>query len=262
MRPLLLLLAPLLATPAHALSCAVGTQSTFPADGATGVPTIVQPRLWILGSPDASPILLDEADAPVPFQSEIVSDEGAGERVLALRPDAPLEAGSTYRLMSPLAPDVPVATFTTGEGPDETPPAPPMVLDVDRDGGVSTWGRSRWNAIWVDEPDEPVIYEVDIAHRADFEVFRTVQATAWRDEDGRVVDVGSGVCGGLVELERGERHVRVRAVDLAGHVSADASPERASGCTAAAAPVGGMAFGAALLVVGLRRRRGFVPLPR
>ena len=245
---------------ALALSCANGPLHTFPADGQDEVPTNAVVRVTFLwDSPDATPIaLVDAAGEVVDADLVQVSEGEAGEDVWALEPTASLAPLATYELQVRFDEQDPwvMASFTTGDEADHVLPDAPIVLDVDRDRGRGIWGKWLYNEIQVVPADEPVMYEVDVASDAEFSDVRTVQVSGWPDQDWVAVSVGSGLCGGSLELDGADRHVRIRAIDLAGNMSVEDVDEKVGGCSSTATPVGGgVAILLGLFGLGLGRRR-------
>jgi len=259
---LLLAAAPIVQpSPALALSCAWGPIASLPPDGATGVPTNAVLRVIYLSSgPDETPVtLLGPGGQSVDVTLELASGEGGGERTYALTPFTPLEPSTTYRIAVGEHPEAPdpwiLATFTTGAGPATQAPEPPVIIDTDRDAGSGEWGPWRYHSLVVEPAGAPVFYEVDVASTADFSSFRTVQVAPRSDGEHDVVAVGVGLCGGSLPLERRDRWLRARTVDMAGQISETSAAARAGGCSAVAGPASGL--GALLLAgaLGLRRRR-------
>lgn len=254
------------ASPAWALSCAWGPSDTVPEDGAVDVPlnTNIYVGVWGGASPDDFAVnVFDQATGqPVPASVTEVEADNASQPVWQITPLEPLQPETRYDVYFHMHDDLdnvePQATFTTGAHLDETDPAAPVLLSAERNGGFGQWGRWRFNEV-VLEHDEPGIFLVDVSADRAFGDFRTIATLGRVNEAGEVeFSVGSGICGGNTELSRNERHVRVRAMDLAGNLSeldADAAGVRAGGCSSTGAPAVGVGALLALMMLGLRRRK-------
>jgi uncharacterized protein (TIGR03382 family) len=107
----------------------------------------------------------------------------------------------------------------------------------------------------VQTPDEDVMYLVDVAGDAGFTDARTAHVLGWQSNAGTTdVSVGTGPCGGPLEIDGSDRFVRVRAVDAAGNISVISAGERAGGCSSLPSPLAPSAL-LVLLLAGLARRR-------
>jgi hypothetical protein len=258
MRVLVLLAALALPLPASALSCAWGPTEFFPVDGATHVPTNVVVRVVVFGEPtgeEAALFLVDAAGAEVPWTRAVVSEGEAGSSVWSFTPDEPLVASERYQIVRSTV-DSPSAfvTFTTGAGPDTTPPDAPMIEEIRRDTGLNEWGSWHHHDIRLAQPGEPIFARVEVSDNPDFSGSRVVEAAVFHDGDSFRTVVGNGLCGGELDLSRSDKFVRVSAIDRAGNVSATADEDRARGCSTLATPTG-WAPTLLLALLALRRRR-------
>lgn len=245
--------------PARALDCAWGPIHTSPENQSEQVPTNAVIRVvYLYATIDDVPLsLYDPHDEPVPSDIDLVSDGGAGERVYTLTPAEPLDAATTYRLFADPDPDLqrPLSSFTTGDGPWTVAPSTPRVIDTSRDFGRNMWGSSRFHRLTVEAPEEPMFYEVDVASDPDFADERTVQVPGLRAEEGLSIRIGTGLCGGNLPIERQDRWLRARAIDLAGNISGSSDVARVGGCSSIPAPLSALGALAVLGLLGLRRRR-------
>lgn len=244
---------------ADALSCMYGPGDAFPLDGAVEVTLDAIPRVSLYGLmslEEQEVVLIDEATGElVPVTIEVT--ENPGDTHMAwLRPDSPLQPETAYSVATLSSDDLEdawrMSTFTTGSAALAGEPAPPAVLGADRDRGRDMWGSWDWIQIEVDS--EPATYRIQVASSADFSDAREVDVLASTYGEGTELSVGSGVCGGPLPLERGEKLVRVAAVDYAGNVSAF-SEHSSAGCSAisGASSLTGALLGL-LAVIGMRRR--------
>ncbi|MFT4974295.1 MAG: hypothetical protein ACI8S6_000177 [Myxococcota bacterium] len=243
---------------AEALSCIEGAGDAFPSDSAVGVSLDVIPRISLYGLAEVTQelVIIDEAAGTlVPFTAEVVENPG-NTHLAWLRPDGPLSPDVSYSVAVLSGEDLDdawrLSTFTTGDAALSGDPQAPTVLDVDRDKGKDMWGSWDWIRIGIDS--EPATYQVQVASSADFSDAEEIHLLA-NSYDGIELSVGSGVCGGSLELASGEQFVRVAAVDYAGNVS-EYSSSQSSGCSAVsgASSLTGALFGV-LAVLGMRRRK-------
>jgi hypothetical protein len=247
-------------SPALALSCAWGPTHVLPPPGTVEVPTNAVLRVtYLSASPDEVPfVLVDPTGEAVEAVWAIARGSDGGETVWTVTPSAPLDPATTYRLVGgdgggELS-EWTLTTFTTGTGPQTEGPAAPEVLDARRDAGRSEWGPWRYHQLVVTPAAAPVYYEVDVASDREFGAVRTVQVPPWADGDAHIVGVGVGLCGGNVDLERGDRWLRARAIDMAGNISTTSAADRAGGCSTVASPASGAAFLLAFGLGAVRRR--------
>lgn len=274
MRPALLLAALAAAPPAFALDCDP-LPTTLPRDGATDVPTNVVLRLSADAEDDALHLFDAESGDAIATTRAPSPHAGDGE-MLVLTPDVALDPNRSYALGIGDTLDAigtPLVTFTTGSSDDTEAPAAPDIVAAERDAGVDEWGPWRFNRLTVDE-DEPVAYLIELASDDTFTDSRFVELSPEGPDPTNPVLVlaGSGPCGGAIDLEEPERHMRVQAIDMAGNlgeaayafadgeepeISDELMPMAANGCGCSASP---LQASTVLLLIPLtligRRRRG------
>lgn len=251
-----------LPTAALALSCPSGPQRVFPQDSASEVPTNVVIRVSYSGAlmADSPFSLYDQEDQEVPIEIDLASEGGAGTVVYALTPAELLSAQASYTLVLhgevEVVPDTTVSSFTTGDGPLLEGPPAPQVIDTTRRVRRDQWGTWRRQSLIVERPDAPTFYEVDVAMDEDFSEIRTVQVPSRGVDEATEVRVDHGLCTGSLNLDRQERWMRARAIDLAGNMSSTSEGARAGGCSTLHGPLTpwGLALGLGVLL--LRRARG------
>ena len=218
---------------ADALSCMYGPGEPFPRDAAVDVPIDVVPRVSLYGIQEVGDLVLIEESSGQVVASEIEVVLNPGDVHMAwLRPQASLLPQTKYSLLASVVDDASepwqLATFTTGDAASSEEPEVPAVLSIRRDRGKDIWGSWNWLDIEVSAA-APATYRVQVAGNDQFSDYREVDVISYA-EDFSTFSVGSGVCGGSLELEAGESVVRVAAVDYAG-VASEFTPTQSAGCS-------------------------------
>lgn len=254
-RPLLILTALVASTPAFALDCAFGPSNSLPENGATDVPVNVVFRQGWAGMSAAIPfhLVVDATDEAV--EGTWAAAEGTG--VAMFTPDADLLPHTSYRVVFEEDVGSDGGVFTTGEASDDVAPDAPVIDSAIRDEGHDRdWGDWRYNHVTL-SADEVLFYRVEVADNDAFSGSRFVEIAPWGDAETVEMNVGSGLCGGPIEIDRNERHMRVQAIDMAGNLS-DATYVLTDGGSAGCSSTGAAPFGLAALfglALVVRRRR-------
>jgi len=189
--------------------------------------------------------LRDEADRPVPVTVQM----RYGNALIV--PDAELEPGSSYTLVSTGDDGWTSGMFTTGTDADTTAPDAPDLIELRRSYDITQWGDVKGIEATVTEVPDASYYEFELSTEPDFaDAARvaSVEATAM---------LGVGLClSSFPDYKRSERyHVRARAVDLAGNPSPwSTSDGPVTGCSSVGSLGLGLGFPALLLAL-LRRQR-------
>ncbi|MFT4623994.1 MAG: hypothetical protein ACI8PZ_002650 [Myxococcota bacterium] len=206
----------LVTTTASAFSCYdVEVGPPVPSDDAVGVPT--NARVWYAAGSDVSRptkrfALQQLADDGVRPYVEV--DAEYEYRTGWLQPVEPLAPNTDYMVVAFDAPHGGIAQFTTGAGPDHTPPGATTLTDAG-------WLLEGWGAyyggeatsVWFTastQTDEPMVWEFEVSPL----YWETVLST---DATLRLTNWG---CGGprLDLTPPFTLTARARAIDLAGNV--------------------------------------------
>jgi len=277
MRSVLLTLGLLASGPAHALSCAFGPDVVLPSWDDEAVPTnaVFFVRSWMVGIDTHDFVIrAGVGGEEIPVTVERLDD--ADNEIARLTPAAELTPGQTYTLWAvdtildddvgleadtglppedtddgAIDPGWSLLEFTTGSGPDTTPPSTPTLLKASKQRGASPFFGSWENLrLLVDEPAEPVLYRLEVEDNDRTTVLYT---SGWSMDDGRTeITVGQGPCGGEYDVTWTPVEVRVTAIDRAGQASDGSSDPRRTGChTAPTAPLAVLPL---LGLLGMRRR--------
>lgn len=222
---------------------------TLPATSSTDVPT--NTRIWGSAITD----LQDDAGLSVPITRSTVTDSEDHSEFTVVRPVNPLAPNTTYSIITNTESSAP-HTFTTGAGPQTTPPPIPEVQDLElvryRD-----CGQSQYHATYTLRGPAS-IYLLDTANRTTFVpadlVGDVTDFSQWPQ-----FDLGAR-CGGYENVPAAPTRntsttVRFAALDLAGNFSGWSEPEELtfSGCKLGG-PTSPALLGLLPLLIARRRR--------
>lgn len=278
MRSILLTLGLLAAAPAHALSCAFGPEVVLPGWEDEAVPTnaVFFVRSWAVPADSHRFFFVRPLDG-TRIEATVTPLEDGDNEVVRITPVSPLDPDTAHELRvieegmdeafglegdTGLVPGDTDAVedlswsmleFTTGSGPDTTPPETPTLLKAGKQRGASPFFGSWENLrLLVDEPSEPVMYRLEIE---DGDRTTVLYTGGWSMEDGRAeITVGQGPCGGEYDVTWSPVEVTVSAIDRAGQGSDGSSDPKRTGChTAPTAPLALLSL-AGLLAVRRRTR--------
>jgi len=211
---------------ASACDCAF-PERTVPTQNDKNVPT--NTKIWSNAFGCTAPVLQKKDGTMVPFTITKI------ENVTVIHPDADLELGSTYELTN-CGTFSPPTTFTVTEGPDTTPPLPPVfTLGETRASGGSWSSCGEELYVPLDVTFEGALLLLDIAGRSTFDpqAISGTPVDAFFREDTPIV--GNAICGpGNWNFEEDGDAIgtRLGAFDLAGNFSGMAPPQTVeAGCT-------------------------------
>lgn len=211
---------------ASACDCAFA-EHTVPSSNDKNVPT--NTKIWSSAFGCTAPVLQKKDGTMVSFTTTKI------ENVTVIQPDADLELGSTYELTNCGNFAAPT-TFTVTEGPDTTPPPPPVFTLGETKASGGSWS-SCGEELYVplDVTFEGALLVLDIAGRSQFDpqkISGDAVDTFFREDKPLV---GNAICGPNnwnFDEDGDAIGTRLGAFDLAGNFSGMAPPQTVeAGCT-------------------------------
>ena len=255
---------------ASALDCMDGVVDMVPADGAINLPQNTIPiLLFAYDTPTAEDITIHNSDSGDILESTLVElYSGAYTTV----PSTNFEANANYEIRYNSREEI-VTSFSVGEEIDEEPPSQSVILEVSRENGSDEWGSWDLLLLNIEGPTDSAYFMIEVADNPDFSDSQMAVDFPSSGDDGLVLSIGSGLCGG--NLPRSEieniRYLRVTAYDIAGNASSvsesqqwspsapenETEEDKASGCSSLPATTTGLwGLIGCLAVLGGRRRNG------
>jgi len=231
-----LTVATLLARPTLARACSCNLEiSHMPDYGSVDVPT--NTKIWLdggghcRGSAELAPRLLDPDGLEIPFTSTCLLSDTGFHYVRVLHPNEPLLPNTTYTVEPESGLEY-TFPFTTGAGPDHTPPTIPE--EVDRtvehaDPGLCSETGTHVATLTV--AGEAALFVLHTGDSSDFDATTVAGQVAELSQDdslllGRSACHGDNFPGGA---SRGvETTIRYGALDLAGNFSGWSAPSALS----------------------------------
>ena len=249
----------LLPTTADALSCDYGIISFVPEDGRIDLPINTFPVVWVYEYTVTEDIELYNIDSSEQVELNITN---IGGMTYSVTPAVGFTAGASYQFISTQEEWI-FSSFSIGEQVDEEGPSKPIITGLNRDYGTDEWGDWDFLIVQIDEPEDALYYQVEVADNRNFTDSSMAIGTTLYGQIG----VGSGPCGGNFPKQQVQdiHFVRITAYDIAGNPSvvsdtlewdaAEYSEDERKGLGCHSIPTSNLSLWAFFGIVGMSIRR-------